>query len=82
MAAPWPDPRRHPRAGGHDKGHGEQPSLDHSTARYCAHCTIPIPRAKPWHRLCPVCFRMARADDHIRRALRLLREIDARDGAR
>jgi len=82
MRARTPGPRRHPRAGGYDRDYGEQPHLDHSTARRCAHCAIPIPRAKPWHRLCGQCYRLARVNDHVRQALRLLREIEARDGAR
>jgi hypothetical protein len=82
MPRPWPDPRRHPRAGGYDREHGEQPSLNHSTARHCAHCEIPMPNAPAWHRLCGQCYRMARVETYIGKALRLLREIQARDGVR
>ena len=55
---------------------------DHSTARHCAHCQIPMPAAPAWHRLCPVCYRMARVETYIGKALRLLREIQVRDGVR
>ena len=64
------------KSGGHRSSHYSQ------TARHCTDCGLPMPHAPAWHRLCWKCYRLARVEDHIKRAMRLLHEIAAKDGVR
>jgi hypothetical protein len=72
------------RPGGHrgEAGQTEAHDTPGDCSRSCALCHAPMPHAKPWWRLCGKCYRYARVDDHLRRALQLLREIQRADGVR
>lgn len=62
---------------------GGRPHFQYSrSSRYSVGCVPPIPNPPAWHRPYWKCYRLARAEDYIRGALHLLREIQRMDGVR